>query len=361
MVIGLFVLLLAQTVVYVPRPSPATKVYEGQGLTFRYPQNWQLEEKQGRVMVFPAQGRLPTRGGHEFFTHGIFVGFYQPTWRGDLRSATYEVFNAFAQGNPSTQKIDRTERRLQVAGRDALILEYVTPNAPSPSGPEQGVLLTVQEAHGIWFWVMFAPAAELKAYRYTFSAVADSIGFEQETDLESGEHAEHTAIVERVVAKLQENKFRLPPFRVMISNQVEINAYAQTDYRLVILPVAMVHFLHGSEGELAFVIAHELGHLADQECAAALRANRTVAQIRTCEARADEIGLQYLVGAGYNAYDAAAFFGRMMMFTGQTSLLSSFFQRFTSDHPIDLDRISGLRKTLARYCQQTPGACSQVQ
>lgn len=357
MVISLLALLLVQTVVYVPAPSPTTKMYQGQGISFRYPQNWQLEEKQGRVMTFPLEGRLPSRGGQEFFSHGVFTGFYQPTWRGDLRTAAYEVFNAFAEGNPSTQKVEGTERQLQVAGRAALILEYVIPSAPSPFGPEQGLLLAVQEAHGVWFWVMFAPAAEIKAYRYTFSAIADSIRFENETDLESGEHAEHTAIVERVVARLQKNKFRLPPFRVMISNQEEINAYAQHDYRLIVLPVAMVHFLHGNEGELAFVIAHELGHLADQECAATLRAGATLGQIRTCEARADEFGLQYQAGAGYDPYDAAAFFGRMMMFTGETSLLGSFFKRFTSDHPIDLDRISGLRKTLLRYCQQTPGAC----
>lgn len=356
MVIAL-ALLLAQTVIYVPPPSPVTKVYQGQGLSFRYPQNWQLQEKQGAVIVFAPEGKLPSPGGRELFTHGVFVGFYQPTWQGDLRTKTYQILSAFAQGNPSTQAVEGSERALQVTGRDALLLEYVIPRAPSPFGPEHGLLLTVQEAHGVWYWFMFAPAAEIKAYRSTFAAIADSIRFEQETDAETGEHAEHTAIVERVIARLQKNRFRLPPFRVMISNQEEINAYAQTDHRLVILPVAMVHFLHGSEGELAFAIAHELGHLADQECASLLRSGATLSQVRSCEGRADEIGLQYLAGAGYNPYDAAAFFGRMMMFTGETSLLGSFFKRFTSDHPIDLDRISGLRKTLVRYCQQTPSAC----
>ncbi len=357
MTAALIALFLTQIVVYVPRPLPVIKVYEGQGISFRYPQNWQLEEKQGAVIAYAPEGKLPSRAGQELYSHGVFVGFYQPSWRADLRTTTYQILNAFAQANPSTKAIGGTDRALQVAGHDAFLLGYAIPRAPSPFGPEQGLLLTVQEAHGIWFWFMFAPAAEFDAYKSTFAAIADSVRFEQETDAEIGEHAEHTAIVERVVTRLQKNKFRLPPFRVMISNQEEINAYAQTEYRLVILPVAMVHFLHGSEGELAFIIAHELGHLADQECAATLRPGATLGQIRTCEARADEIGLQYLAGAGYNPYDAAAFFGRMMMFTGETSLLSSFFKRFTSDHPIDLDRISGLRKTLIRYCQQTPGAC----
>ena len=54
---------------------------------------------------------------------------------------------------------------------------------------------------------------------------------------------------------------------------------------------------------------------------------------------------------------AAAFLGRMIMFTGETSLWRSFWQRLTSTHPIDLDRIQGLRDALTRYCQQNPARC----
>src|SRR5712692_1468636 len=255
MLAGFLALLLAQAVVYVPSPSAVINAYEGQGISFRYPQNWQLEEKQGAVVVYAPEGKLPSPTGHQVYTHGIFAGFYQPTWQADLRTTTYQILSAFTHTNPSTQAMQGTERTLQVAEHEAFMLAYVTPQAPSPFGPEQGLLLTVREAHGIWYWFMFAPAAEFQTYKNTSAAIVGSVRFAQETALESGEHAEHTAIVERVVANLQKNKFQLPPFRVMISNQAEINAYAQTNYRLVILPVAMVHFLHGSEGELAFVIS----------------------------------------------------------------------------------------------------------
>lgn len=48
-----------------------------------------------------------------------------------------------------------------------------------------------------------------------------------------------------------------------------INAWAtnfnMTD-SLICMPVAMVHFMGDAEGELAFILSHEIGHTVDDQC-----------------------------------------------------------------------------------------------
>ena len=283
------------------------------------------------------------------------MGFFQPTAKQDLEQTTNQLMYVFAQNNPGLQELSQYRTADQIGQHKTILLAWTNPNGMY--GPEGGALLTVAEEHGIWYWVFVAPAVEIETYEETFSRISESIKFSGGETSQPATHSLHQTIVDRIVKRLEKNKFQLPQFRILISNQNDINAYAMSDQQLVVLPTAMIEFLAGSEGELAFIIAHELGHISDRECAAALRTKATLSKIRFCEARADELGLQYLVGAGYNPYDAAAFFGRMMMFTGETSLWRNFWRRFTSDHPIDLDRINALRNTMLAFCRRFPAEC----
>ena len=141
----------------------------------------------------------------------------------------------------------------------------------------------------------------------------------------------------------------------------------------------MVHFMGDAEGELAFIIAHEVGHTVDDVCKTdggrvavansrgslgalfggllggaqgAASASR-ISQQQGCEARADEIGFFIFTHSGYNPYDAAGAFGRLEMYLGETS--TGLFARLNamgSDHPMTPDRIENMRTLLIRYAQQ---------
>ena len=353
--------LIFQRVVSVPVPGPLTQSYQGQGIYFRYPQNWDLAEREGQLLVAPPSARIRMSNGSDNYSHGMFVGFFRPNWEVSVGRATDELIRSFQQANPGFQKVPNSENNIGMSGRNARTTGWV--NLQAPLGPETGILIVVEEQHGYWWWLIFSPTFEFESYTSLFSAIAASIRFENEPEEQVEEHNEHADVVRRVVAALEKNQFRLPSFRVVISSQQEINAYAYVDYNLVVIPEAMVHFLHENEGELAFLIGHELGHLADKECLA-LRNSRggrlTRSQSRECEARADRVGLQYLVGAGYNPFDAAAFQGRMIMFSGKTSILGNLWSRIRSTHPIDLDRIQTFRDTLFRYCEQYPKRCPSL-
>lgn len=98
--------------------------------------------------------------------------------------------------------------------------------------------------------------------------------------------------------------------------------------------------------EFAAMLAHEMGHAVDTECYNYAQRSRLGQQ--SCEARADSIGLAIIIRAGYNPYSFAGFFGRLEMFSGDTSsgILARLVNVITSNHPITPDRIQRLHQML---------------
>lgn len=120
----------------------------------------------------------------------------------------------------------------------------------------------------------------------------------------------------------------------------------------------MVRFTSGSEGELAFVLAHEFGHAYDDQCktvagrAEIARSQNPLVQQRACESRADTIGFHLLLAAGYSPLDAAGFFGREEMLYGDTRTgIISRFMGLLSDHPITPERMQHLHQLLIEALQ----------
>ncbi|MGH9774429.1 MAG: M48 family metallopeptidase [Candidatus Acidiferrales bacterium] len=151
-----------------------------------------------------------------------------------------------------------------------------------------------------------------------------------------------------------QRQYQLPRFQWNIQKSDVINASAIPSQNMIVVTTGIIEFTRDDPGELAFAVAHEIGHLVDQPsgCAAAIQREQIIAFTeegaqRACERRADSIGFQYLVGAGLNPYEAAAYFGRMQMFSGNPGL----FAQFLSDHPIDAERIQNLRNLLIALLQ----------
>ena len=147
----------------------------------------------------------------------------------------------------------------------------------------------------------------------------------------------------------------------------EVEVSANTS--LICIPIALVHFMGNSEGELAFIIAHEFGHALDDRCKSlngrAQAADRSAsgsvlatlfghgsgdgsADQRACESRADELGLRLMTRAGYDPQDAVAALRSLGNDSGDHG--AGPFARLAAlrkDHPIMADRIRHLRKLIA--------------
>jgi predicted Zn-dependent protease len=174
-------------------------------------------------------------------------------------------------------------------------------------------------------------------------------------NLEPGDPLVSAAYAQAVQRLVPVFKSSFPNDRVLISlsSSNVVNAWTQYDWAqgtnglhvaLVCVPTAMVDFM-GDEDELAFIIAHELGHAVDEGCrnyGTMQRGNKVL-----CEIRADEIGYRLMRQAGYSPYAAAGAFGRIEMYIGETQTgLVGFLAQLSSDHPITPKRIEHMRSLL---------------
>lgn len=148
----------------------------------------------------------------------------------------------------------------------------------------------------------------------------------------------------RASARLLPMREHEPKVIIALVSKDEINANARTSPQvsLVCVPTAMIDFM-GNEDEIAFIIAHELGHTIDSQCYGQHSRQEQV----VCEMRADEIALNHLSAVGYSPYAAAGAFGRLEMYYGDTSTgISGMFRQLASDHPITPNRIANMRRLL---------------
>lgn len=139
----------------------------------------------------------------------------------------------------------------------------------------------------------------------------------------------------------------------------EFQFHDAANFALICVPKAAVNFFGDAEGELAFLIANEIGHLLDDACrspagrrAVAHSLNDTM-QNSACEMRADELAFSMITHAGYNPASAAGALGRLQMFQGvhkdgdQAAALNEYAATAAS-HPVTPERITHLRKLLEK-------------
>lgn len=156
--------------------------------------------------------------------------------------------------------------------------------------------------------------------------------------------------------------YTMPDFQLILLQPGEfpMNARAVFQTHEIQISPELTQMLMRDPGELLFVIAHEIGHLQDPTCLSLLTGKRLqdAAIKQTCESRADEIGLQYLLAAGYGPFDAAGLMGRMLLLDSrESSVLGIVKGRFLSDHPVDIDRIKHLQEFTQAACQRRPEVC----
>ena len=163
-----------------------------------------------------------------------------------------------------------------------------------------------------------------------------------------------------------------PRIRVAVAMNPMINAWEVPGTALICVPVAFVHFME-SDGELAFMIGHEMGHAIDKRCddpaSRAQIADQSASGAllgllfgrgsgdgardqRACESRADELGLSLMTRAGYDPEDAVLALKRLSSYVGDTGTGPiARLAALGDDHPITADRVRHVRKLIARQAK----------
>jgi Zn-dependent protease with chaperone function len=140
--------------------------------------------------------------------------------------------------------------------------------------------------------------------------------------------------------------------------------------QLVVLAFdSMARFLNYDPDEEAFIIAHEIGHVQDWTNCQAIKTQKVnqapiLKQLalargqQACEENADDYGLQFMWGAGFNPFAAGGLFGRLEMYLpNDTRGAASILNNFVSTHPISSERVKKLRVVVSQLCSRQGTVC----
>ena len=154
-------------------PSPSYRTYD-EGNLFRVsvPVNWQ-EIQSSSSVTFAPSGAYGQANGQTVFTHGVEFAIGRNETH-DLQTATDELIQSLAQGNPNLSREGGYDR-VNVANRRGL--RTVLRNRSEVSGQDEGIeVVTTQLRDGNLFYAIgVAPGSEFSSYRPLFDRIVGSL------------------------------------------------------------------------------------------------------------------------------------------------------------------------------------------
>jgi hypothetical protein len=158
-----------------------------------------------------------------------------------------------------------------------------------------------------------------------------------------------------IVTQLKQNYYQIPNFYWTVvytaSNTRCLNSSSWPPLRIVFFYRTMGNALRWDRDAIAAVIAHEVGHLVDKYCGTIgqniiATAGSTMLQ-QVCEKHADNIGIQYVVGAGFNPNGFVSTFQTLQRYAPTATST-----RYSANHPINADRITNVGLALRELCKE---------
>jgi Zn-dependent protease with chaperone function len=139
-----------------------------------------------------------------------------------------------------------------------------------------------------------------------------------------------------------------PATHLIISPDQVINALAFPN-GTVQINLALSELISDSESELAFAVAHELGHIIQFKTGQ----DKTGKYVFNSnpEFDADEYGMFLSLGAGYDPYAAAGALAKLSMALNEAGLVSQLFDNYNGDlHGSFNNRIAAVYSTIKELC-----------
>jgi hypothetical protein len=158
---------------HVESPSSSYKTFtEGNVFRVSVPSNWREIQSESSV-TFAPDGAYGQNNGQSVFTHGVELGVARNESH-DLQTATTELIDSLARGNPSLGRPARYEN-VTVGGRRGL-RTIVSNTSEATNRPESIAVFTTQLRNGNLFYAIgVAPADTFASYRGLFDRIASSV------------------------------------------------------------------------------------------------------------------------------------------------------------------------------------------
>jgi len=157
-------------------PASSYRTYE-EGNVFRVsvPANWRELEGGSSNVTFAPEGAYGQANGQNVFTHGVEFGVGRNETH-DLQTATQELLDSLAQGNPNLSRPSRFDR-VNLGDRRGL-RTTLSNQSEATGGAETIQVITTQLRDGNLFYaIAVAPRDDFSSYRGVFDRIASSLQF----------------------------------------------------------------------------------------------------------------------------------------------------------------------------------------
>jgi hypothetical protein len=158
-----------------PPPPPSERLisYDGKVFTLSYPDNWQVQESEDSVALFPAGGMVTGPEGETAQAYGAAVSRFQPqqgNW--GLVDATQELLESMRQSNPQLQVVQQTGMNLHGTPAVSTLLRNAS---PIEGQVETDHLVTIRQDDYVLALIFIAPEGVFGTYAPTFDKMVQSI------------------------------------------------------------------------------------------------------------------------------------------------------------------------------------------
>jgi hypothetical protein len=155
-----------------PPPSDHLIDYDGKTYTLSYPDNWQVQQSEDSVALFPPGGMVTGPEGETAQAYGASVTLYQPqqgNW--GLLDATQELVESMQQSNPQLHIVQQTGLNLHGSPALSTLLKNAS---PVEGQGETDHLVTVRQGDYVLALIFIAPDRAFETYAPTFDKMVQS-------------------------------------------------------------------------------------------------------------------------------------------------------------------------------------------
>jgi len=156
-----------------PPPSEHMLRYDGKVLVLSYPDNWQVQQSEDEVALFPPGGMVTGPEGETAQAYGAAVSRSRPSRQNwGLVDATQELVDSMRQSNPQLHILQQTGMNLQGRPAVSTLLQSVS---PIDGQRETDHLVTIRQGDYLLALIFVAPEKAFESYAPTFDKILQSL------------------------------------------------------------------------------------------------------------------------------------------------------------------------------------------
>jgi hypothetical protein len=154
------------------RPSQSYRTYQGNTVSFSYPDNWQVAEGTDSITVAPPEA---VHNGAVGF--GLVAGIAQMDRRTPLGERTEQFLRGLEQSQQGMRR-SQASRSQNINGQPALVSVYSS-TSPYAGKTESDTVVTIDHPQGLFYMVLATPQSEYSRMRSVFNRIVTSVYINQ--------------------------------------------------------------------------------------------------------------------------------------------------------------------------------------